>query len=42
MEATGSGEEAAAELAQLLALAASLGEQGLEGVEPVLGPQGWE
>jgi len=41
--ATGSGDEAAeAELAQLLALAATLSEQGLEGVEPVFGPQEWE
>jgi hypothetical protein len=35
-------EAAAAELAQLLALAATLSEDGLEGVEPVFGPQGWE
>jgi hypothetical protein len=40
---TRSGDEAAAaELAQLLALAATLSEQGLEGVEPVAGPQSWE
>ena len=43
MAAKGSGDEAAdAELAQLLALAATLTEQGLEGVEPVTGPQDWE
>jgi hypothetical protein len=43
MAATGSGDEATdAELAQLLALAATLSEQGLEGVEPVNGPQDWE
>jgi len=43
MAAKGSGDEAAdAELAQLLALAATLSEQGLEGVEPVFGPQDWE
>jgi hypothetical protein len=35
-------EAAAAELAQLLALAATLSEDGLEGVEPVFGPQAWE
>jgi len=35
-------EAAEAELAQLLALAATLSEQDLEGVEPVLGPQSWE
>ena len=33
---------AAAELAQLLALAETLSAQGLEGVEPVAGPQDWE
>jgi hypothetical protein len=39
----GSGDEAAAvELAQLLALAATLSEHGLEGVDPVLAPQDWE
>ncbi|MGD9737062.1 MAG: hypothetical protein AB7V58_15870 [Solirubrobacterales bacterium] len=43
MAATGSGDEAAAEeLAQLLALAATLSEQPLEGVEPVSCPQDWE
>lgn len=43
MSVTGTGDEAAdAELAQLLALAATLSEQGLEGVAPVLGPQSWE
>jgi len=42
MATTGSGDEAAAELAQLLALAETLSEQGLEGVEPVFGPQDWE
>jgi hypothetical protein len=42
MPADTSGDEAAeAELAQLLALAATLSEQGLEGVEPVFGPQSW-
>lgn len=42
MAATGSGSEAAeAELAQLLALAATLSERGLDGVEPVSGPQEW-
>ena len=39
---TESGDEAAAaELAQLLALAATLSEQGLEGIDPVAGPQSW-
>ena len=39
---TDNGDEAAAaELAQLLALAATLSEQGLEGIEPVSGPQSW-
>ena len=43
MAAKCSGDEAAeAELAQLMALAATLSEQGLEGVEPVFGPQDWE
>jgi hypothetical protein len=42
MSATGTGDEAAeAELAQLLALAATLTERGLEGVDPVFGPQSW-
>jgi hypothetical protein len=42
MSAPGTGDEAAdAELAQLLALAEALSEDGLEGVEPVLGPQSW-
>jgi hypothetical protein len=37
------GDDAAdAELTQLLALAATLSEDGLEGVEPVFGPQSWE
>jgi hypothetical protein len=34
-------EAAAAELAQLLALAATLSERDLEGVDPVFGPQDW-
>jgi hypothetical protein len=43
MPAPLTGDEAAdAELAQLLALAATLSEDGLEGVEPVSGPQSWE
>ena len=43
MPAEQTGDEAAdAELAQLLALAATLSEDGLEGVEPVFGPQSWE
>jgi len=43
MPAELTGDEAAdAELAQLLALAATLSEDGLEGVEPVFGPQSWE
>jgi len=43
MAATGNGDEASeVELAQLLALAATLSEHELEGVEPVSGPQDWE
>jgi len=43
MAAKGSGDGAAdAELAKLLALAATLSEQELEGVEPVFGPQDWD
>jgi hypothetical protein len=38
-----SGDDATAiELAQLLALAETLPEDGLEGVAPVFGPQSWE
>ena len=32
----------AAELAELEALAAALGEDEIDGVAPVLGPQDWE
>jgi hypothetical protein len=42
MPAPGTGDEAAdAELAQLLALAETLAEDELEGIEPALGPQSW-
>ncbi|HEY1855126.1 MAG TPA: hypothetical protein VGG40_11110 [Solirubrobacterales bacterium] len=42
MPAEATGDEAAeADLAQLLALAATLSEHELEGVEPVSGPQEW-
>jgi hypothetical protein len=43
MPAPLTGDEAPdAELEQLLALATTLSEDGLEGVEPVSGPQSWE
>jgi hypothetical protein len=42
MPADPTGDEATeAELAQLLALAATLSERDVEGVDPVTGPQSW-